>query len=80
MFKKLDINTPLDLMNWFKDNLNYGFVYRNKAFTDMEPNFQKNIAMYKTSKITKRLDAFEFIEHCLKGQKVEILNERIFYK
>ena len=31
--------------------------------------------MYKTSKVTKRLDAFEFVEHCLMGQKLEIPNE-----
>ena len=32
MFKKLSIKTPQDLMQYFKDNLNYGFVYRNKIF------------------------------------------------
>ncbi len=183
MFKKLSIKTPQDLMQYFKDNLNYGFVYRNKIFTDMEPDFQKNmdklykirlgedfikhkygvcwdfcelerlffsqnniehecyfiesyinsaesgpthtfalyhrndkwywfeyswfyhrgiweynskedalkdilmkfenffdrklinIRVYKTDKVTKRLDTFEFVDHCLKGQKVEIDNK-----
>ena len=179
-FNKLGIKTAQDLMKYFKDNLNYGFVYKNKIFTDLKPDFQKNmdklykirlgldfiknkygvcwdfcqlerffflqnniehtcyfiesyincqkggpthtfalyqqndkwywfeyswfyhrgiweysskeealkdillkfekffgkklfnIKMYKTDKVTKRLDAFQFVEHCLKGQKVEI--------
>ncbi len=28
--------------------------------------------VYKTSKITTRLDAFEFVEHCIKGEKIDI--------
>ena len=34
-----------------------------------------NIRVYKTDKVTKRLDTFEFVDHCLKGQKVEIDNK-----
>lgn len=48
MFEKLCIKTPKDLMQYFEDNFNYGFVYKNKIFTDMDPNFQKNVdELYK---------------------------------
>lgn len=48
MFEKFSIKTPEDLMQYFKDYFNYGFVYRNKIFTDLEPNFQNNMdKLYK---------------------------------
>ncbi len=180
MFKKLDIKTPKELMQFLTNNYKYGFVYKNKIFTNTEPDFYKefdkhykirlgedfikhkygicwdfcelerlffiknniehecyfiesfinreeggpthsfalfkqknkwfwfeyswsinrgiwgynskekaiqdillkfekyynrkkeNIRMYKTSKITKRLNSFEFVEHCLKGDKIKI--------
>lgn len=34
-----------------------------------------NISIYKTKKVTKRLDVFEFVEHCLKGDKVNLLED-----
>ncbi len=40
MFEKLKIKTPEDLLKYFKDNMKYGFVYRNKVFSDLESNFQ----------------------------------------
>lgn len=42
-FKKYGIETPEDLMNYFQDNMKYGFIYRGKVFTDREPDFQKNM-------------------------------------
>lgn len=42
-FKKYNINTPEDLMNFLKQNLQYGFVFKNKVFTETDPNFQKNM-------------------------------------
>lgn len=42
-FAKYGIKTPEDLMNFFKSNMKYGFVYRNRVFTDLEPDFQKNM-------------------------------------
>ena len=42
-FKKYDIKTPQDLMKYFKTNMKYGFVYRNKIFTENEPDFQRNM-------------------------------------
>ena len=48
MFKKLNITTPEELMQYFKNHCNYGFVYRNKTFTDDQPDFQKNMdKLYK---------------------------------
>ena len=178
MFKKIGIKSIQRLMQYFIDNFNYGFVYKNKIFTNAEPDFYKkfdkfykirlgedlikhkygicwdfcelerlfflqnniehecyfiesfinreeggpthaftlfkqknkwfwfeyswsgycgiweynskdialqdillkfekyynrkkeNIRIYKTSKVTKRLNSFEFVEHCLKGDKI----------
>ncbi len=42
-FKKFGITTPKELMNYFKANMKYGFKYRNKIFTDLEPDFQQNM-------------------------------------
>ena len=42
-FKKYGIKTPQDLMKYFESNMKYGFVYRGKVFTDLEPNFQENM-------------------------------------
>lgn len=42
-FKSYGIETPQDLMIFFKNNMKYGFVYRNKVYTDLEPDFQKNM-------------------------------------
>ncbi len=181
MFDKYNIHTPKDLFDFFENNMNYGFTYRNKVYTDLEPDFQENmnkfyrirlgenfiqnklgvcwdfcelerrffmsknidhecyfiesyisseeggpthtfliftqnnkwfwfeyswlyhkgiheynskeealkdimekfneffdgklinISMYKTKKVTRRLDAFKFVEHCLGGEKVDTL-------
>lgn len=42
-FSKYGISTPQDLMRYFEKNMKYGFVYHGKVFTDLEPNFQKNM-------------------------------------
>lgn len=41
-FAKFGINNPESLMNFFQENLKYGFVYRKKVFTDLEPDFNEN--------------------------------------
>lgn len=47
-FEKYGIKTPKDLMKYFEANMKYGFVYRNKVFTDLEPDFQANMdKLYK---------------------------------
>ena len=47
-FKKYNITTPQDLMKYFESNMKYGFVYRGKIFTDLEPEFQINMdKLYK---------------------------------
>jgi len=48
MFKKLKINSAEDLMKYFKANMNYGFIYRHKIFSDLEQDFQENMnKLYK---------------------------------
>ncbi len=47
-----------------KDILNKFNNFFNSKFVD--------VRLYKTTKVTKRLDAFEFVEHCLNCEKVEI--------
>ena len=47
-FKKYGIKNPQDLMKYFESNMKYGFVYRGKIFTDLEPEFQINMdKLYK---------------------------------
>ena len=67
---------------WFYHRGIWEYSSKEEALKDIFSKFEHfydnkliNIAMYKTSKVTKRLDAFEFVEHCLMGQKLEILNE-----
>lgn len=52
---------------------------KEEALKDVLLKFEKffdrkllNIKVYKTDKVTKRLNSFEFVEHCLKGQKIKI--------
>lgn len=42
-FDKYNIKTYQDLMKFFKKHMNYGFVYRNKIFTQDNPNFQEEM-------------------------------------
>lgn len=46
LFEKYNIKTSKDLMQYFKANMKYGFTYRNKIFTDLQPNFQENMDKY----------------------------------
>lgn len=39
IFKDRGINTPKDLMRFLEGNLQYGFTYKNKIFTEDNPNF-----------------------------------------
>ena len=45
-FKKYGIKSPQDLMKYFESNMKYGFVYHGKVFTDLEPDFQKNMDQF----------------------------------
>ena len=47
-FKKYNISSPQDLMKYFEENMNYGFVYGKKVYTDSDPNFnfQKEMDRY----------------------------------
>lgn len=49
-------NALKDILNKFKK------FYGNKL---------KNISIYKTNQVTKRLNAFEFVKHCLEGEKIK---------
>ena len=53
-------------------NLIFGKVFSIFSFEKIffDKNFI-NINIYKTDKVTKRLNTFKFIEHCLKGQKIK---------
>ena len=43
IFNKYNVKTPQELMKFFEDNMQYGFTYRNKVYTDLEPDFQENM-------------------------------------
>lgn len=52
---------------------------KEEALQDILEKFEKfynnkltNIKLYKTEKVTKRLNAFKFVDHCLKGEKIEL--------
>ncbi len=46
MFKELGIKTPYSLLNYLKKYFNYGFVYRNKVFTETEKDFHKKMDIF----------------------------------
>lgn len=45
-FSKYNIFTPEGLLDYFNKNMNYGFVYRGKVFTDNYPDFQTDMDKY----------------------------------
>lgn len=48
MFKELNVQTPKQLFEYLSKYFKYGFVYRNKIFTDDNIDFQKNMdKLYK---------------------------------
>lgn len=50
-FKNLNLTTPQKLMEFIKNNLNYGFTYRGKVYTDDKPDFNENMnKFYKLKK------------------------------
>ena len=47
-FNKLKVNSPRSLLDYFEKYMQYGFTFRNKKFTDLQPNFQENMnKLYK---------------------------------
>lgn len=57
-FEKYGVKTPEDLMNYFNANMKYGFVYKNKIFTDLEPDFQKNMDKFYKLRLKE-----DFLKH-----------------
>lgn len=53
MFNKLKITTPQELMKFFEDNMQYGFTYRNKVYTDFEHDFQENMDKFYKIRLGK---------------------------
>lgn len=45
-FEKYNVSTVQNLMRYFESNMKYGFTYRGKVFTDLQPDFQKNMDKY----------------------------------
>lgn len=58
MFKDNNIKTPQELMQYFNNNFKYGFIHRNKIFTDDEPDFQENMDKFYRIRLGK-----DFIKH-----------------
>ena len=42
-FKKIGVSSPQQLFNFMKKNLNYGFTFKGKVFTDDKPDFNDNM-------------------------------------
>ena len=65
--------------SWFYHRGIWEYSTLDEALKDILTKFEKfydrrliNIRMYETTKVTKRLDTFEFVEHCLNGKKINI--------
>lgn len=65
--------------SWFYQRGIWEYATKEEALKDILLKYKKfhndkliNIAIYKTKKVTKRLDVCEFMEHCVKGEKIQI--------
>ena len=65
--------------SWFYHRGIWGYNSIDEALQDILNKFDDfydkkliNIGLYETKKISKRLNVFEFVEHCLNGEKVNI--------
>lgn len=52
-FNKYKIKTPKQLMEFLNKNLKYGFTYRNKIYTEDNPNFNDNMNKFYKVRLKK---------------------------
>lgn len=65
--------------SWFYHRGIWKYNSQQEALRDILKKFEEfydgkliDIGIYRTEKVTKRLNAYEFVEHCLAGEKIEI--------
>ncbi len=66
--------------SWFYYRGIWKFNSKEEALKNIVENFKNfynnkliNINLYKTSKVTKRLNPFKFVDHCLNVEKIKLI-------